>query len=394
MKRPTVSFVIPCYKLGHLLPECINSILAQSFEDFEILIMDDCSPDNTPSAAGAFRDERVKYVRNEPNLGHLKNYNKGIQLSAGKYIWLISADDYLRRPYILERYVRMMEQNPDVGYACCAGVWVRNGEEREIIDYSVYDNRDRIVSGPKFLESLVHRNIVLAASGMVRRDCYDRVGAFPLDAVWAGTPVEMGWAGDWYLWCMFALHFNVAFFAEPMVCYREHDLNMTAIITDKEKVHRCAAAELAILWMVKEQATALGYQELSKECLIALANEYSRQARSKMYRSGEMRLDLDEFDESLQNSTKDEAERRWLYARFFLGLGDRYWYQDERSKAAEYYFKALSRDPSLLKIYAKLMLLPLGRLGSLVRETIQYIRNHRLGTSTKYERHHSIKRNQ
>jgi glycosyltransferase involved in cell wall biosynthesis len=380
MKRPTVSFVIPCYKLGHLLPECINSILAQSFEDFEILIMDDCSPDNTPSAAGAFRDERVKYVRNEPNLGHLKNYNKGIQLSAGKYIWLISADDYLRRPYILERYVRMMEQNPDVGYACCAGVWVRNGEEREIIDYSVYDNRDRIVSGPKFLKSLVHRNIVLAASGMVRRDCYDRVGAFPLDAVWAGTPVEMGWAGDWYLWCMFALHFNVAFFAEPMVCYREHDLNMTAIITDKEKVHRCAAADLAILWMVKEQATALGYQELSKECLIALANEYSRQARSKMYRSGEMRLDLDEFDESVQNSTKDEAERRWLYARFFLGLGDRYWYQDERSKAAEYYFKALSRDPSLLKIYAKLMLLPLGRLGGLVRETTQYIRNHRLGT--------------
>jgi glycosyltransferase involved in cell wall biosynthesis len=394
MKRPTVSFVIPCYKLGHLLPECINSILAQSFEDFEILIMDDCSPDNTPSAAGAFRDERVKYVRNEPNLGHLKNYNKGIQLSAGKYIWLISADDYLRRPYILERYVRVMEQNPDVGYACCAGVWVRNGEEREIIDYSVYDNRDRIVSGPKFLESLVHRNIVLAASGMVRRDCYDRVGAFPLDAVWAGTPVEMGWAGDWYLWCMFALHFNVAFFAEPMVCYREHDLNMTAIITDKEKAHRCAAAELAIPWMVKEQATALGYQELSKECLIALANEYSRQARAKMYRSGEMRLDLDEFDESLQNSTKDEAERRWLYARFFLGLGDRYWYQDERSKAAEYYFKALSRDPSLLKIYAKLMLLPLGRLGSLVRETIQYIRNHRLGTSNKYERHHSINRNQ
>jgi glycosyltransferase involved in cell wall biosynthesis len=380
MKRPTVSFVIPCYRLGHLLPECINSILAQSFEDFEILIMDDCSPDNTPSAAGLFRDERVKYVRNELNLGHLKNYNKGIQLSAGKYIWLISADDYLRRPYILQRYVRTMEQNVDVGYACCAGVWVRNGEEREIIDYSVYDNRDRIVSGPKFLESLVHRNIVLAASAMVRRDCYDRVGAFPLDAVWAGKPIEMGWAGDWYLWCMFALHFNVAFFAEPMVCYREHDLNMTAIITGNEKVRRCAAAELAIPWMVKEQAIALGYQKLSKECLIALANEYSRQARSKMYRSGEMRLDLDEFDELIQNSTKDQAERRWLYARFFLGLGDRHWYQDERSKAAEYYFKALNRDPSLLKIYAKLMLLPLGRLGSLVRETIQYIRNHRLRT--------------
>jgi glycosyltransferase involved in cell wall biosynthesis len=46
--RPKVSFVVPCYGLAHLLPECINSILVQSYEEFEIVIMDDCSSDNTP----------------------------------------------------------------------------------------------------------------------------------------------------------------------------------------------------------------------------------------------------------------------------------------------------------------------------------------------------------
>ena len=93
---PTVSFVVPCYRLAHLLAECVNSILSQTFTDFEVLIMDDKSPDNTAEVANSFKDPRVRYIRNDPNLGALKNYNHGIALSRGKYVWLISADDYLR----------------------------------------------------------------------------------------------------------------------------------------------------------------------------------------------------------------------------------------------------------------------------------------------------------
>src|SRR6266446_10699268 len=111
-----VSFVIPCYNLAYLLPECINSILSQTYEDFEVLIMDDCSPDHTPEVAQSFHDPRIKHVRNETNLKHHRNYNKGIELSRGKYVWLISADDCLRRPYTLERYVQVMEEHPEVGY--------------------------------------------------------------------------------------------------------------------------------------------------------------------------------------------------------------------------------------------------------------------------------------
>src|SRR5262245_24068741 len=110
-----VSFVVPCYNLAHLLSECINSILSQTYEDFEVLIMDDCSPDQTPAVAQSFRDSRVKHIRNEKNLGHLRNYNKGIELSCGKYVWAISADDCLRRPYALERYIKVMEECPEIG---------------------------------------------------------------------------------------------------------------------------------------------------------------------------------------------------------------------------------------------------------------------------------------
>src|ERR1700687_5683815 len=127
MKRPTISFVIPCYKLAHFLNECVDSILGQTYADYEILIMDDCSPDNTSEVANSFHDPRVKCIRNNDNLGHLRNYNKGIRLSRGRYIWLVSADDRLRHSYALERYVQVMASHPEVGYTFCPGMGLRNG---------------------------------------------------------------------------------------------------------------------------------------------------------------------------------------------------------------------------------------------------------------------------
>src|SRR3954470_23433571 len=102
MSNPLVSFVVPCYKLAHLLDECVHSILSQTYRQIEVLIMDDCSPDNTPDVAESFGDPRVHHIRHAHNIGHLRNYNEGIRRSRGAYVWLISADDYLRRPYVVE----------------------------------------------------------------------------------------------------------------------------------------------------------------------------------------------------------------------------------------------------------------------------------------------------
>src|SRR6478609_6542390 len=206
MPNPTVSFVIPCYKLAHLLPECVNSILSQSYGDFEVLIMDDCSPDNTAEVACSFQDPRVKYVRNDPNLGALANYNKGITMSRGKYVWLISADDYLRRPYVLQRYVEVMEANPRVGFVFCPCVGVLNGKETGKLDWSAYGDRDLIVNGSVFLQKLLHYNLVLAPAALARRECYEKISLFPTNVVWSGVPIDLIWGGDWYLWCIFALH--------------------------------------------------------------------------------------------------------------------------------------------------------------------------------------------
>src|SRR6266851_3547325 len=144
---PLVSFVVPCYKLAHLLPQCIESILGQTYRDFEILIMDNCSPDNTPEVAASFNDPRVKHIRNETNIGHVRNFNKGITMARGKYVWLVSADDWLRSPDVLRRYVDVMERNPGVGYVFCRAIEVQGSKQVKVLQWTNCGPQDRIWDG-------------------------------------------------------------------------------------------------------------------------------------------------------------------------------------------------------------------------------------------------------
>jgi len=357
-RPPTVSFVVPCYKLAHLLGECVDSILAQTFGDLEVLIMDDCSPDDTAEVARAYTDPRVIHVRNDPNLGHLRNYNKGIELARGKYVWLISADDYLRRPYVVERYVKVMEANPRIAYAFCAGVGVRDGVETPALDYSLVEDRDRVIPGRSWLKRQLRLNLVLAASGLVRRDLYEKCGAFPLD---------MPWAGDWYLWCLLALYGDVAFFAEPMVCYREHPLSMTNTLTQGQ-AEACAADEIAIPWRIKAKADAAGYAQVSRDCLRAVTEIYERNTAWDRFGMSTPILNLEKFEESLRRYCGSERERDEIRARVFAALGSRHDVRGEALEAGRLYKAALEKDPWMLKVQVKRALLALGPAGAVVRK--------------------------
>jgi glycosyltransferase involved in cell wall biosynthesis len=371
---PMVSFVVLCYKLAHLLPECVNSILSQTYSDIEVLIMDDCSPDNTEEVARSFQDRRVRYVRNDQNLGVLRNENEGVRLSRGKYVWIISADDYLRKPYILQRYVELMERHPRVGYVICSGVGVRDGRETGVLPHSKYRNRDAIVPGHVFLKKLLYTNVVLAPSAMARRECYEKIGTYPLNATFGEKKIDMVWASDWYVWCAFALSFDVAYFAEPMVCYREHDLSITSMITKKETIDQCAAADIAVPWLTRRKADEAGLKELSQECLRAAAHEYARHGGAKRYRGAESCMSLEEFEDSLCRSTESESERDWIRARFYAAKGNASFTQEDLAEAKRFYLRSLKKDPLQLAIYARLFL-SLGKHGILARRALRRARN-------------------
>lgn len=117
MGEPLIKVIVPCYEYAHYLPGCVESILPQEGVAVRILIVDDCSPDETPAVAAdlAAGDSRVEYLRNEENLGLIRSVNRGLEWADdGEYIVVISADDRLA-PGALERATKVMEANPAIG---------------------------------------------------------------------------------------------------------------------------------------------------------------------------------------------------------------------------------------------------------------------------------------
>jgi glycosyltransferase involved in cell wall biosynthesis len=317
MQVPSVSFVIPCFKLGHLLLECINSILSQSFRDFEVLIMDDCSPDNTEEIAALIHDSRVRYIRNESNLGHLKNYNKGIQMASGKYVWLISADDRLRRRYVLERYVRVMEDHSRVGYVFCPGIELKGGMETRLLGYYYYGSVDYIFNGRQFISTVLFNDSgILSPSVMVRKDCYEKISMFPLD---------MPHKGDMYLWFIWALHYDVAYLSEPMVNYRSHDLNMMTDLMTRVP-WTVFKDDVNVLWRIKRKAEEKEFKDLVQQIEFRIAKTYADMVALATCGGKQLswKLDVENCDDALRNEAANVPEYLRLRGKFYAFLAERH----------------------------------------------------------------------
>jgi hypothetical protein len=267
-----------------------------------------------------------------------------------------------------------MEKHPDVGYTFCSGVGVRDGEETGVLGYSKYRNRDGIIEGHVFLKKLVYGNIVLAASAMARRECYEKISLFPLNVMWGGAPIDMMWAADWYLWCLFALSFDVAYFAEPMVCYREHELSITSSFTQKDKVDLCVAADIAVPWLIREKADERGLKKLSKQCFQAVAHAYAQVGESKKYRGSTSSMSVSAFEKSLCRGTDHERERNMIRSRFYAAMGDRFYFAGNLSAARAFYVRSLRSNGRMSKVYAKLFL-SIGKPGVYLRKLLRTFGN-------------------
>lgn len=111
---PKVSVVIPTYNYGHFLDETIRSVLDQTFTDYELVIVDNGSTDNTGSVVETYlADNRVSFHKNDENLGLVGNWNKCLQLAQGRYIKFLCADDKFESQ-LLEKFVAVLDRYPDV----------------------------------------------------------------------------------------------------------------------------------------------------------------------------------------------------------------------------------------------------------------------------------------
>jgi glycosyltransferase involved in cell wall biosynthesis len=114
-EKPRVSIGLPVFNGEEYLAETLDSILAQTYSDFELIISDNASTDGTQEICRAYaaRDRRIRYFRNETNLGAAKNYNRVFELSSGEYFKWAAHDD-LYAPEYLERCVEVLDREPSV----------------------------------------------------------------------------------------------------------------------------------------------------------------------------------------------------------------------------------------------------------------------------------------
>ncbi|HIJ77231.1 MAG TPA: glycosyltransferase family 2 protein, partial [Deltaproteobacteria bacterium] len=112
---PKISVCIPTYNYAHYIAPAIESVLNQRLTDFELIILDDCSKDNTEEAVSRFlNDKRVLFEKNERNLGLVANWNKCISMARGEYIKFVFADDMLASQEVLGLMAGILDSDPSV----------------------------------------------------------------------------------------------------------------------------------------------------------------------------------------------------------------------------------------------------------------------------------------
>lgn len=117
---PKISVLMPVYNTEEIfLKDAIESILNQTFTDFEFLIINDGSTNNSEGVILSYNDERIKYIKNEQNLGLIKTLNKGLDLANGEYIARMDSDD-ISLPERFEKQVKFLDENPEIGIL---GTW-------------------------------------------------------------------------------------------------------------------------------------------------------------------------------------------------------------------------------------------------------------------------------
>jgi glycosyltransferase involved in cell wall biosynthesis len=249
---PKVSIVVPNYNHAKYLRQRIESVLAQTYRDFEVILLDDCSTDESRTILREYAsDKRVRIEFNEVNSGSpFKQWKKGLGMACGEYIWIAESDDYAN-PCLLERLVAVLESDPAVVLAYCRS-WVveEDGSLSGFVDSKLRHlepqrwTADFCAEGREECGScFVYRNVTANASSVVfRRAVSERVG---------GVDDTLRTSGDWKLWAAMALTGKVAYVSEPLNYYRYHAASVRNTMSGALVV----AEQLEVIQWILERVT-------------------------------------------------------------------------------------------------------------------------------------------
>ncbi len=205
---PLVSVFIPVYNAELFVAQAIESVLAQTYLHYELIVVNDASTDGTAEVIARYQDHpKVRIHHNPTNLGMAPNWNVGLCLAQGDLVAKLDADDFYE-PNFLEEIVPVLQRHPAVGLVF-SGVNLIHGngrltqERRYLISW--------VRSGRKFLQQLLQACVIRSPTVCVRRVCYEHLGGF--------LP-EMKLHADWEMWVRIAAHYDVGYVARYLASYR------------------------------------------------------------------------------------------------------------------------------------------------------------------------------
>lgn len=203
MSKPLISVVLPVYNCERYIGAAIASILNQSFDDFELIIINDGSSDASDKIISSFTDSRINYIQQE-NKGLAKTLNNGVSVALGKYVARMDADD-ISEPNRFERQIEVFKKNADVGIVSSNVEYINEDGCPMGLSLSY-------ISEGLILKALKKGNIIFHPTVMFKKDIFEQVGGY--DEV-IGCYFE-----DYLLWLEMLKLTRIATIRRPLLKYR------------------------------------------------------------------------------------------------------------------------------------------------------------------------------
>ena len=221
-KKPLVSVIVPNYNHAQFLQKRIDSILNQTFQDFELILLDDCSTDNSVEILTRYsKHPKVSHfiVNKENSGGPFKQWKQGVDLVSGTYIWIAESDDYAAKDFLQILLKPLIETN-DIGLSYCQSTIINQQGEELYLNTSWTDDLDtqRWLKGyvndgkEECVKYLAYKNTIPNASAVVFKK--ELVGRIPAD---------FKMAGDWWFWITILLKTKIAYNARALNYFRSSD---------------------------------------------------------------------------------------------------------------------------------------------------------------------------
>lgn len=225
-----VSIIMSVYNDEKYLNEALDSIFAQTIQNFELIIIDDCSTDDTVKIIESYHDKRIRLMVNDKNEGLTKNLNKALKYVRGKYIARMDGDDR-SRPQRFEKQIEFLEENPDLMLISCRTHMF--GEEDLISD---------IQGTPKQLQAMMLIRPVLAHPGFMMRRELVEVHGFQYDETYRS-------AQDYNFAVRVAREFSIGITKEILLDYRVHKKQVSSKFSGEQMNNASRVRNMQLDWL-------------------------------------------------------------------------------------------------------------------------------------------------